>query len=427
MKNTKIMAVLVVLLAAVLFVGAASAATTVFVHQNMTEDLGVDGLTATTPVTVYKLSGDTEPVILDQFNLTVGQRILASQVGDNTGAWYTNSTDKSNKYLVNIYYPEITLSAELATEKDGKWTTAGDSIDGKTINTNTNVSFIIDAPRVGPAYTEGSSFQPSAKIVFTTPAGGKIDVFGHNATTDAAADFSGIKLDAVQVTTNGIYAGSDAVAGTWTAQAEFETPQSFKDYAEKSNTISFTLQSTALAIAASKDSVIRSNPFTVTISGDSQTKYAVFLEGVDTNEVNPYIPAGQSGFKYYVTDKVGTYDQVDKEGHYTAAVFETDASGNRVVQFNTEATTEDKTYTIRVSEFNDPSGTSGDPAVAETVTIGSGADYDTVKVKVEKGAVTITASGDGQYYIGAEITLSGTNTDSDNIFLFITGPNLLSD
>ncbi|HJK20519.1 MAG TPA: MEMAR_RS02690 family S-layer glycoprotein, partial [Methanocorpusculum sp.] len=176
-----------------------------------------------------------------------------------------------------------------------------------------------------------------------------------------------------------------------------------------------------------KDSVIRSNPFTVTISGDSQTKYVVFLEGVDSNEVNPYIPAGQSGFKYYVTDTVGTYDQVNKEGYYTAAVFETDASGNRVVQYNTEATTEDKTYTIRVSEFSASSGTSGNPAVAENVTIGSGADYDTVKVKVEKGAVTITASGDGQYYIGAEITLSGTNTDSDNIFLFITGPNLLSD
>ena len=82
MKNTKIMAVLVVLLAAMLFVGAASAATTVFVHQNMTEDLGVEGLTEGTPsVTVYKLSGDTVPVILDQFNLTIGERILASQVG----------------------------------------------------------------------------------------------------------------------------------------------------------------------------------------------------------------------------------------------------------------------------------------------------------------------------------------------------------
>ena len=427
------MAVLVVLLAAMLFVGAASAATTVFVHQNMTEDLGVPDLAEENPVTVYKLSGDTVPVILDQFNLTVGQRILASQVGDNTGAWYTNSTNKSNEYLVNIYYPEITLSAELATldKTTGKWTTAGDSIDGKTINTNTNVSFIIDAPRVGPAYnkTDGASFQPSAKIVFTTPAGGKIDVFGYNATTDAAADFSKINLDAVQVKTNGIYAGSNAVAGTWTAQAEFVTPQSFKDYAEKSNTISFTLQSTALTIAASKDSVIRSNPFTVTISGDSQTEYAVFLEGVDSNEANPYIPAGQSGFQYYVAKTVGTYDQVNKEGYYTAAVFETDASGNRVVQFNTEATTEDKTYTIRVSEFNttDVSEEDKKDNVVEIVKIESGADYDTVKVKVEKGAVTITASGDGQYYIGAEITLSGTNTDSDNIFLFITGPNLLSD
>ena len=415
------MAVLVVLLAAMLFVGAASAATTVFVHQNMTEDLGVPGLAEGSPVTVYKLSGDTVPVILDQFNLTVGQRILASQVGDNTGAWYTNSTDKSNEYLVNIYYPEISLSAELASTLGKGATTSGDSIDGKTINTNTNIAFIIDAPRVG---VENIS---SVKIVFTTPAGGKIDQFGYtNEGETTVGDFSAINLTSVQVTTDGIKAGSNAVAGTWTAQAEFVTPQSFKDYAEKSNTISFTLQSTALAITASKDSVIRSNPFTVTISGDSQTKYAVFLEGVDSNEVNPYIPAGQSGFKYYVTDEVGTYDQVNESGHYTAAVFETDASGNRVVQFNTEATTEDKTYTIRVSEFN----TTGLPEktnVVKSVTIDSGADYDTVKVKVEKGAVTITASGDGQYYIGAEITLSGTNTDSDNIFLFITGPNLLSD
>ena len=265
MKNTKIMAVLVVLLAAMLFVGAASAATTIFVNEMVDEDLlqQIDE-DATGPVTLYKLSGDESPVILDQFNLTVGQRILASQVGDNTGAWYSNDTVKSNEYLVNIYYPEITLSAELATlDETGKWTTAGDSIDGKTINTNTNISFIIDAPRVGGVnVTKGEPVNgknlSQVKIVFTTPAGGKIDVFGYNATTDEAAKFSEINLDAVQVTTNGIYAGSDAVAGTWTAQAEFVTPQSFKDFAEKSNTISFTLQSTALTIAASKDSVIRS-------------------------------------------------------------------------------------------------------------------------------------------------------------------------
>ena len=253
MKNTKIMAVLVVLLAAMLFVGAASAATTIFVNEMVDEDLlqQIDE-DATGPVTLYKLSGDESPVILDQFNLTVGQRILASQVGDNTGAWYSNDTVKSNEYLVNIYYPEITLSAELANTLGAGATTSGDSIDGKTINTNTNIAFIIDAPRVGGVnVTDGAPVNgknlSQVKIVFTTPAGGKIDQFGYtNASETTVGDFSAINLTGVQVTTEGIKAGSNAVAGTWTAQAEFVTPQSFKDYAEKSNTISFTLQSTAL-------------------------------------------------------------------------------------------------------------------------------------------------------------------------------------
>jgi hypothetical protein len=48
-------------------------------------------------------------------------------------------------------------------------------------------------------------------------------------------------------------------------------------------------------------------------------------------------------------------------------------------------------------------------------------------VKVEKGAVTITAAGTGTYYIGEEITLEGTCTESDTVYLFLTGPNLNSD
>ena len=149
MKNTKIMAVLVVLLAAMLFVGAASAATTIFVHEEIDDDLlaEING-TAATSVTLYQLSGDTNPVILDTITLTNTTRILASQIGDNTGAWYTD-TNKSRANIVYIYYPEITLSAELASALGEGATTSGDSIDGKTINTNTNIAFIIDAPRVG--------------------------------------------------------------------------------------------------------------------------------------------------------------------------------------------------------------------------------------------------------------------------------------
>ena len=49
---------------------------------------------------------------------------------------------------------------------------------------------------------------------------------------------------------------------------------------------------------------------------------------------------------------------------------------------------------------------------------------DEVDIKVEKGAVTIVAAGDESYYLGEEIKLSGTNTETYKTYLFIVGPNL---
>ena len=42
----------------------------------------------------------------------------------------------------------------------------------------------------------------------------------------------------------------------------------------------------------------------------------------------------------------------------------------------------------------------------------------------QKGAVTIVAAGDQSYYLGEEIVLSGTNTESYQTYLFLIGPNL---
>jgi PGF-CTERM protein len=47
-------------------------------------------------------------------------------------------------------------------------------------------------------------------------------------------------------------------------------------------------------------------------------------------------------------------------------------------------------------------------------------------VKVEKGAVTVVAAGDQNYYLGEEVKFSGTNTESDTTWLYIIGPNLPS-
>ncbi|MCZ0863112.1 MEMAR_RS02690 family S-layer glycoprotein [Methanocorpusculum vombati] len=325
--------------------------------------------------------------------------LLDSVVKGNYGAYSTTGGDDT---VINIWYPELSLKAELTTGENGE--TEGDSIDGKTVGKNTKVSFLIEAPKLGTSY---ATTLATAKIVFTTPAGGKTTQFGD-------ADYKDVKINAVKVLANFSAAGSTAAAGTYTAQAEFSAPDYFKNYADKSNTISFTLQSDTLTVTAAKDSVVRSNPFTVTIGGKANAKYAIYLDGISGSDINPYLQPSQSGqqdvtgISSDVKGKMGDSALI-QNGKYTYGLFETDASGKRTVQYNTAGDTEDKTYTVKV--YNNADVT----------------DYDSVKIKVEKGAVTVTASGDGSYYIGEEIKLTGTNTDSSNIFLFITGPNLAVD
>ena len=336
--------------------------------------------------------------------------LLESAVGGHYGEYESTTTG----IKVNIWYPELSLLAYLGTSTD--------SVDGKTVGKLDDVSFYVEAAKVATSY-------PNAEITiwFTTPVAGKTSVYD---TTDFAAGKgqNTILTDAKQLigTAN---ATADAAAGTYTAYAEFQTPKVFKDYAKKSNTISFTVQSSSLTITAAKDTVVRSNPFTVTIAGSAKSPYAVYLDSVAVGDaaISPTLQTAQSGIKTssgYLElqefDSTGTQiiSSFDVIG---AAVFETDASGKRTIQYNTEKGTDDKTYTIKVLEV-----TGYNDALSEAY-YEKGADYDTVKVKVEKGAVTISASGDGSYYIGEEIKLTGTNTDSSSIWLFITGPNLITD
>ena len=356
---------------------------TVFVYENIS--LSDDP----TALTLMHYTQDDNPVITNIISSKNGVFSLNNgDVNGNYGRYYYNGSPSSeNGKYIEIYYPEITLKAELV-EENGENT--GNSIDGKSINKKTNITFIIEVPTVGTA-----QIGATAKIVFKTPDGRDVKIFGTDS-SGIPKDYSVISLDQAQVITGVVVPGKNSTAGTWTAQAEFVTPASFKD-AHKSNTISFTVTSTTLIITAARDSVIRSNPFTVTISGEANTSYNIYITNPEEiASKNPVLLDGQDGYKGVIAGINAQY----------GGVFETSTSGMRTVQFSTDVNTENKTYTIRVEE------TGTDP------------DWDEVKVKVEKGAVTMSASGDGTYYIGEEITLSGTNTDSDNVFLFITGPNL---
>ena len=448
MKNTKIMAVLVVLLAAMLFVGAASATEytpvksgdSAFVYESI-------NLTNSASNVLTKFSEGSNPTAVNTIyadNNAGNFSLYASSVNGQYGTYYATSTwqsDMSGVFNISIWYPEISLKGELTT---GGWgVTSGDSIDGKTINKNTNVTFLIDTPMVGPANSSTTDRfvtndnNLSVKIVFTTPVGGKTTNFGYDG--DNIGSFANIGVTKSQNVAGSVTPGIDATAGTYTAQAEFINYKPFADNAEKSNTISFTVQSTSLSLTVDKDSVVRSNPFTVTIQGDSDKVYFVYIEGSDKNQ--PYLIKGQSGYQADAGTYVNSTTEVpypvysgENDGstvplspaindnkvsvggndYYSYGYFKTDASGNRVIQYNTQDNTDDKTYTIRVI------------SLGSKITDGwlKGDDYDTAKVKVEKGSVTISASGDGSYYLGDEITLSGTNSDSPYVFLFITGPNL---
>ncbi len=94
-------------------------------------------------------------------------------------------------------------------------------------------------------------------------------------------------------------------------------------------------------------------------------------------------------------------------GVYYYASVKTSTSGTRTVGWQTSQDTKDKKYTIRVEREDAGQYKS-----------------DEVDVKVEKGTVTVVAAGDQSYFMGQEVKLSGTNSETDYTYMFITGPNL---
>ena len=75
----------------------------------------------------------------------------------------------------------------------------------------------------------------------------------------------------------------------------------------------------------------------------------------------------------------------------------TDDNGQRTIGFSTDQNTKDQSYTIRVQTLN-------------TTTTSK---YDTVDITIAKGRVTIKVGDNQSFYLGEEVTLSGTNTGSE--------------
>jgi len=184
-----------------------------------------------------------------------------------------------------------------------------------------------------------------------------------------------------------------------------------------SRTYSVTIADDDLVITSNKDTVIRNTDFAITIDARPSTNYVLWVKGTSSlasGEV-PAIRVGQQGVSLGDA-AAGAYAwgagqtvAGDTPSANQYAMVTTSSSGKRTVGFSTDRSTRDQSFTIRVQEY---------------ITLVAGPDYDEVRIRVEKGSVTITASGDQSYYIGEEVTFSGLNTDSETVYLFMTGPNL---
>lgn len=386
---TKVMVVTVaMLLAAALLVAPAAARTdATTIEAGDIIYVGESGLTFPEDVTrLVQFDGETIVnviVITEDFELTAGD------VAGYTGAYQMTGDDlEPVGDVVLIRDPDATLDVRVGT----------DSIDGKTVSRGSTIYFRLSNNFGGlyPGVAGNADFEPlNYQVTVTTPTGGRVTTLNNEPLNipinDTRARTGDIPLEGL-------------APGTYTAFAEPVDDQ-IDDFPD-TNTVSFTIGARLVALDITADSVVRNNNFAVTITGESRGDYLLYVRKVSGlgDDEYPQIVEGQTSVTTPADNIFGRTDVSP-----TNAIVELNAAGTRTVEFSTSDSTDARTYTIYVREADE-----------ET----EATRFDSVRVRVEEGAVTILAEGTGVYYMGEEILLTGTNTDSDRVYLFMTGSGL---
>ena len=240
-------------------------------------------------------------------------------------------------------------------------------------------------------------------------------------------------------TNDALHTGVNATIQANTGQASTEkygmyNMTAWYDQGLNSNAVTWTILSKTVSVTANAESVVRGNPFVLTVTGRSDYQYAFFIKEASMDlDKYPYMNAGQPGTRL-MTNYANF--QLDVGWRTFATELPTNGQTGAALAYATEAcgnltTKADGTRAIQFETNSSAAGTAGNRCPTDardyTIKVFDPTDtnkYDTVKVTVEKGAVTIAYEGTGTYYIGQEVKLSGTNTDSKTTYLFMSGPNL---
>lgn len=308
------------------------------------------------------------------------------------GTWYAYNPAAPGFHVnpsssIQIQQADIHLNVVLSSS-------ITDSVDGKTVTRQTPIKFRVDSSFVGPYYKAAGVSQAMLKIEVTTPGGGTLTSLG-------GVDLSNLVIGGPQNYTASI-ALTNAESGSYTAIAKWTIPN-IEDSAPVSNAVSFTVSSKPLTISSNVQEITKGKDFTVTVIGEAKKTYYLYVKSTDAGDNVPQMVPGQVNVIYAPTF-TGITDASNSRANVTL-----NAGGTITVEFNTAIAKDDEEYTIVVRDPVDPSN-----------------KYDSVDISVSKGIVTINVAGSGAYSLGDEIDLSGRNTVSDNVYLYLYGPNMNS-
>lgn len=490
---TKLMIVAMVLIAAALVVAPATARTaytdiengdTIYAYELGIDFVNLEVAAGDTVTKIARLKDDdfTIPVPVEletPIDLTGG---LANNF-DVLPAYFSSTGGHSyGKYFVSyavagytlgdfIYIQQPTLTADVVLDS-----ARTNSLNGKSIARGNDITFKVLGSTgmkdsIAPPLT---TYYGKVQVLLTTPGGAKTTFLG-------GVDMRNIDITGPQIFVADILAanaiGAGTEAGQYSGVVQWTAPAGLSAYKTdlQSNSFTFTVESQVLKVESNKDTVIRNNRFVLTISGEANHDYFMYVSnanlpvtdyptiapdqpGVSTADWGAAIPISVGGRMgrwsntWYgsVTSIAGGNNWgLRDEGFMLnqgnmadipltnlGATFRagicyvtTTASGTRPIEWITNAATDERTFTFKVVDYDHLTyGTGAARYDMDTMpfppAFAVSPKTDSVKVKVEQGGVTITASGDQAYFLGEEVIFSGTNTDGPTVYLFITGPNL---
>ena len=400
---------------------------TVFLGENGL-DITATGVAAGSTLGWFQAGSDVMTSSPDDTLIVSDPTSFYVQPGIRTGAWY--DLNRNRAIVFNVRDPSLNIRVwDVLSNQD---------VTDRTITRGRLLTFRIDSNLDAVAAQRGIGAPVTVRV--QGPAGNVysalIDDLGNqNPITDVPVTSSSFLVPGqgsngtVWDTANAAYQTGDFRVWAETnlngMKDNYKDP-SGADYTGRTITSQYTvtLGRDDLVIESNvNESVVRNNDFAVIINGQASTDYALWIAGTSSltgDETAPKIKVGQSGVTLgdpavgqfaFSTGRTVAEDVPavanETTNPYYARV-STDANGRRTVGFSTDQQTRDQSYTIRVQTL--------DPSMESR--------SDTVDIEIVTGGVAFDAIESASVYLGEEIVISGTNTDSSTTYLFVTGPNI---